>query len=354
MTLEDLGYNSDLENYRNENGFGSFVVGRVIAEHKERYVVKTAEKEFDAEILGNLRFTAQSRSDFPAVGDWVVISEYDDDKALIHSIFPRKSVIERQSVGKRVDKQIIASNIDTAFIVQAVDRDFNLNRIERYLTICNTSNIEPIVVLSKIDLVDNSILYEMIESIQKRMQNVPVYAISNASLEGIKALKDNIEKRKTYCLLGSSGVGKSTLLNTISGQQLMKTNTISEHSSRGKHVTTHRELQILENGGILIDNPGMREVGIADSTRGLDITFENIVELSKTCKFKDCLHTSEIGCAVKAALENGEIDKSSYENYLKMAREKEHFESTIAEKRKRDKVFGKMMKNYKKNNYNKY
>ena len=354
MTLEDLGYHSDLENYRKANGLDVFAVGRVIAEHKERYVVKTAEKEYDAEILGNLRFTAQSRSDFPAVGDWVAISEYDNDKVLIHAIFPRKSIIERQAVGKKGDKQIIATNIDKAFIVQAVDRDFSINRIERYLTICNTSRVGPIIILSKIDLVDTSMLSQLIESLQKRVHNVPIFPISNASLQGMEALKDSIEKRKTYCLLGSSGVGKSTLLNTISGQQLMKTNTISEHSNRGKHVTTHRELIVFENGGILIDNPGMREVGITDSEDGLETTFEIIVELAKACKFKDCTHTKEIGCAVIAALEDGEIDPSSYENYLKMAREQEHFESTVAEKRKRDRAFGKIMKHYKKNNYKKF
>lgn len=354
MTLEDLGYNADLENYRTENGLDSFAVGRVIAEHKERYVVKTAEKEYEAEILGNLRYTAQSRSDFPAVGDWVAISEYDNDKVLIHSIFPRKSIIERQSVGKKGDKQIIAANIDKAFIVQAVDRDFSINRIERYLTICNTSHVSPVIILNKIDLVDDIVLSQMIESVQQRIKNVPVFAISNESQQGIEKLKAFIEKSQTYCLLGSSGVGKSTLLNTILGQELMKTNAISDHSNRGRHVTTHRELRVLENGGILIDNPGMREVGIADSSAGLEITFDSIFELSKDCKFKDCSHTIETGCAVLAAVENGEIDKSSYENYLKMEREKEHFELTIAERRKKDKNFGKMIKNYKKGNFKKY
>ena len=354
MTLEDLGYYSDLENYRRANGLDAFAVGRVISEHKERYVVKTVEKEYDAEILGNLRYTAQSRSDFPAVGDWVAISEYDSDKVLIHFIFPRKSIIERQAVGKKGDKQIIATNIDKAFIVQAVDRDFSINRIERYLTICNTSHVEPIIILSKIDLVDTAVLSQLIENLKKRALNIPIFPISNASFQGVEALKDSIKKRKTYCLLGSSGVGKSTLLNTISGQQLMKTNTISEHSNRGKHVTTHRELIVFENGGILIDNPGMREVGITDSENGLETTFETIVELARVCKFKDCTHTNEIGCAVIAALKEGEIEKSSYENYLKMAREQEHFESTLAEKRKRDKAFGKIMKHYKKNNYKKF
>jgi len=353
MTLEDLGYNADLANYRTQNGFDSLAIARVIAEHKERYVVKTAATEYDAELLGNLRFTAQNRADLPAVGDWVAISPYDNDKALIHAVFPRKSIIERQSVGKKGDKQIIATNIDYAFIVQAADRDFSLNRIERYLTICHTSNVQPIIILSKIDLVDDQLRDQMIGSIHQRVKNSPLFAISNTSMQGIEELQQLIEKGKTYCLLGSSGVGKSTLLNTISGEQLMKTDAISDYSNRGRHVTTHRELRVLGNGGILIDNPGMREVGIADAASGIETTFESIAELSKKCKFQDCSHTTESGCAVQAAVEEGAIDQSSYENYLKMVREKEHFESTVAEKRKKDKDFGKMMKNYKKGDYKK-
>jgi ribosome biogenesis GTPase len=354
MTLEDLGYSIELENYRKEQNLDSFRVGRVISEHKERYVVKTPEKEYDGEIIGNLRFTAHHRSDFPAVGDWVTISEYDNDKVLIHSVFPRKTIIERQAVGKQGEKQIIATNIDYAFIVQAVDRDFNVNRIERYLTICNTSKVSPIIILNKIDLISDNELSELIEKVQQRIKQVPIIPISNASQKGFEKLEENIKKSKTYCLLGSSGVGKSTLLNNLLGKQLMKTNTISSSTNKGRHVTSHRELLVLENGGILIDNPGMREVGITDSKDGLEITFSKITELSKNCKFKDCTHTTEIDCAVLEAVKRGEIDQSSFENFLKMEREKEHFESTVAEKRKKDKDFGKMIKNYKKSSYKKY
>jgi len=353
MKLESLGYNIDLENYRKDQNLDSFGVGRVISEHKERYIVKTVEHEYDAEIIGNLRFSARNKTDFPAVGDWVAISEYDENKVLIHSIFPRKTIIERQAVGKQGDKQIIATNIDFAFIVQAVDRDFNINRIERYLTICYTSNVIPIIILNKIDLIDDIELKDLISNVQERVKQVPVISISNQTLSGIEKLKEYIKKGKTYCLLGSSGVGKSTLVNNLSGKQLMKTNTISANTNKGRHVTSHRELIVLENGGILIDNPGMREVGIADSTGGLEITFETIVKLSTDCKFKDCTHTTETNCAVLAALDNGEIDESSYENYLKMEREKEHFESTVAERRKKDKDLGKVIKHFKKTKTNK-
>ena len=347
MKLEHFGYNDNIKKLRIQHNLLAFEIGRIISEHKERYIVKTEKGEFDAEITGNLRYTANTREDFPAVGDWVAISEYDDDKVLIHAIFPRRTIIERQAVGKQGEKQIIATNIDFAFIVQAVDRDFNINRIERYLTICNTSNVKPIIILNKIDLINDTDLTDLISKVQERVKQVPIIAISNKSQKGIERVKGYIVKGKTYCLLGSSGVGKSSLLNTLSGKQLMKTNTISTSTNKGRHITSHRELIILENGGIIIDNPGIREVGIADSVGGLEKTFEKIVELSKNCKFKDCTHTIEIDCAVIEAVVNEEIDKLFYENYLKMKREKEHFESTVSEKRKKDKDFGKMVKQFK-------
>lgn len=351
MDIEDLGYNDALETYRQTNGLGSMAVGRVIEEHKDRYVVRTGDKEFEAELLGSLRFSAESRQDLPAVGDWVAISEYDEHKALIHAIFPRTSVIERLAVGKKGEKQIIAANIDTAFIVQAVARDLSVNRLERYLTICYDADVAPVIVLTKIDLINEETLLEMIRTIKSRSKDVPVLAISNLTGKGIEEVKDLIEKRKTYCLLGSSGVGKSTLLNILAGRELMKTNAISSYSDRGRHVTTHRELVVMDNGGILIDNPGMREVGIADAGTGMSSAFDDIETLAGHCRFKDCTHTSEAGCAVIEALETGDLDPGHYENYLRMQRERQHFESTVAEKRKKEKSLSKVIKNYKKGNY---
>ena len=349
MNLSDLGYNEKLEKARLEMELSEFEIGRVTAEHKERYIVRTAKGEYEAEITGNLRFTAQSREDFPAVGDWVALMTYEPDFAIIHRILPRHSVIRRQAVGQYGEIQIIAANIDYAFIVQAVDRDFNINRLERYLTICHASKVKPAIVLSKIDLIDESRLSEFLANIKVRIKDVPVFAISNETRRGYEAMRRFIEKGKTYCLLGSSGVGKSTLLNNLSGQAIMKTDTISQSTNKGRHVTSHRELFILENGGILIDNPGLREVEIADTADGLEITFDRIFELARNCKFKDCTHTHETGCVVMEAVESGTIDRASYENYLKMHREKIHFEMTTAERRQRDKVFGKMLKNYNKN-----
>ena len=347
MKLADFGYNETLEKFRIENNLLSFEVARVITEHKERYMVWTEKGELEAEITGNMRFSAKSREDFPAVGDWVSMIVYDGDSAIIHDILPRFSVIKRQAIGQFGEVQIIATNIDFAFLVQAADRDFNINRLERYLTICNTSGVKPLIVLSKTDLIDKAQLNSIIESIKARISHVPVMAISNETLDGYEAVNALIEKGKTYCMLGSSGVGKSSLINNLSGKALMRTDAISQSTHKGRHVTTNRELIVLDNGGILIDNPGMREVGIADLANGLEITFDLIFQLSKDCKFKDCTHTNEVGCAVLEAVENGEIDPASYENYGKMERERAHFETTIAEKRKRDKEFGKMMKNYK-------
>jgi ribosome biogenesis GTPase / thiamine phosphate phosphatase len=348
MILEDLGYNDELERTRKENGLESFDIGRVIAEHKERYIVRTEKGEFESEITGNMRFTAKSREDFPAVGDWVAVTVYDKELAIIYEILPRFSIIKRQAVGQFGEIQIIAANIDYAFLVQAIDRDFNINRLERYLTICNSSKVKPAIVLSKTDLADESRINEISDSIRTRIKNIPVFTISNETHKGYEAIKEFIEKGKTYCMLGSSGVGKSTLLNNLSGRRIMRTEAISQSTNKGRHVTSHRELIVLEGGGILIDNPGMREVGIADSANGLETTFDEIVSISKNCRFKDCTHTNEIGCCVIESVENGEIDRASYENYLKMEREKAYFKSTAAERRKKDKSFGKMMKNYKK------
>ncbi|MDH7552923.1 MAG: ribosome small subunit-dependent GTPase A [Spirochaetota bacterium] len=348
MNLEDLGYNETLEQLRIEHNLQHFEIGRIIAEHKERYVVNTAHGEYDAEITGKLRFTATGREDFPAVGDWVALTIVDSDFAIIHAILPRFSTIERQAVGKLGQKQIIAANVDFAFIVLAVDRDFNINRIERYLTICSASKVQPVIVLTRTDLINGKYTLEIIENIKQRIDNVPVCAISNKTQNGYKALVQIIEKGKTYCLLGSSGVGKSTLVNNLCGKDIMKTDTISQSTHKGRHVTSHRQLIILENGGILIDNPGMREVGIADASEGLETTFDDIYRLAAHCKFNDCTHTSEVGCAVIHAVEHGQISRESYENYLKMTKEKAFFESTVAERRQKDREFGKMLKNYKK------
>ena len=354
MNLFDLGYSDKLEKFRIENNLESFSAGRVISEHKERYTVKSSEGEFDAEITGNLRYSAESREDYPAVGDWVSIVPCDSEFAIIHNILPRYSLIKRKAAGKKGESQLIAANVDYAFLVQAVDRDFSVNRLERYLTICYDSKVSPLILFSKIDLTDETHIGEIINSVKTREPGVPVIMFSNETGKGLSEINSLIEKGKTYCLLGSSGVGKSTLLNNLCGKELMKTAAISESIDRGRHVTSHRELIILENGGLIIDNPGMRELGITDAGEGLEITFEKIFQTADKCRYKDCTHVVEEGCAVIEAVEKGEIEKSSYENYLKMHKEKQHYESSSAEKKRKDKILGKVLKNYKKNHRNKY
>lgn len=349
MNLEDLGYSEYIKNIKFDEIEDGFEIGRVISEHKERYVVSSIHGEIDAEITGNLRFSAEGREDFPAVGDWVKLMIYDN-MALIHDVLPRFSTLSRQAVGKNHEIQIIATNIDYAFLIQAVDRDFNINRIERYLAICYSANVKPIIVITKTDLIKEDELTGIITNIKKRIIDVNILSISNETLDGIDVLIKTIEKGKTYCLLGSSGVGKSTLLNNLTGKKLMKTDEISKFSHRGRHITSHRELVLLENGGIIIDNPGMREIGMTDKTTGIDQTFDLIFDYAQNCKFNDCTHTNEIGCGVLEALEKGDLDERSYNNYIKMEKEKNHYESTLEERKRKDKSLGKIVKNYKKQN----
>jgi ribosome biogenesis GTPase len=277
MKLADLGYNEKIEQLRIQNKLENYEIGRIISEHKERYLVKTEKGEVDAEITGKLRFSAKGREDFPAVGDWVALTLFDSEFSIIHEILPRFSIISRQAVSHFGEIQIIATNIDFAFLVQSVDRDFNINRLERYLTLCYSSTVSPIIVLTKTDLIDEQRINEIIDGIKQRIKNVPLIAISNKTQNGYESIKKVIKKGKTYCMLGSSGVGKSTLINNLSGKNLMRTDTISQSTNKGRHVTSHRELIILENGGIMVDNPGRRYVGIADSSSGLTTTCDIII-----------------------------------------------------------------------------
>ncbi|GAA3582168.1 ribosome small subunit-dependent GTPase A [Snuella lapsa] len=342
--INDLGFDKNLGKFRIDNNLETFSVGRVILEHKERYVVLTEYDELDCELIGNLRYTAQSRADLPAVGDWVALSEYDSDKGLIHTVYPRKNVLERQSPRRNGEKQIIASNIDYGLIVQSVNRDFSINRLERYITICHAANIDPVIILNKVDLVKKEQLTKLINDVNSRIGSILVIPISNTTGEGLEFIRPVIKKGNTYCLLGSSGVGKSTLINSLAGNVLMKTGAISEAIDRGRHITTHRELIVLETGGVIIDNPGMREVGITDSSVALEMTFEQIYKLAEDCKFNDCSHQNEKGCAILAALGSGELHQETYDNFMKLEREQARFSTTMYEKRKKDKAFGKMVK----------
>jgi ribosome biogenesis GTPase len=345
MTLTDLGITDRIISYIKDNNLSDFVIGRVTQEHRERYIVSTGDKEYEAEITGNLRFSASSRADFPAVGDWVAMTIYDSDQAIIHRIVPRKSVLERQSVSKFGEKQIISANIDFAFIVQSINNNFRINRLERYMTICYSADIEPVLLISKIDLSTKEDIEKAIGEISRRDKKVNYILLSNMTLEGINEVLELIEKGKTYCVVGSSGVGKSTLINNLLRKLVLKTGHISESTNKGRHITGHRELFILENGGIIIDTPGMRELGITDDTEGIKTTFHEIFELALKCRFPDCKHTNEKGCAVIEALDRGLIDKDSLDNFKKMQREQQRFQTTVAERHRKDRAFGRMAKN---------
>ncbi len=348
MTLKDLGYTDALEHFRTEQGLEAFEIGRVTTEHRERYVVRTIDGDLEAEVIGKLRANAHDRLDFPAVGDWVALKVHEPGHATIHRLFPRSSVISRKAIGEHGGTQVIATNIDHAFLVQALDRDLNINRLERYLTICHDCGVRPIIVLTKADLFGSEQVAELKEQVRSRISKVPIIALSNMTKYGCEALLRIMARGKTYCLLGSSGVGKSSLLNNLLGTHTLRTGAISDSTGKGRHITSHRELFVLRTGGIIIDNPGMREVGVTDVEGGLEVTFDRIAGLAQECKFTDCKHTTEIGCAVLAALQRGEVDEASYANYQKIRSEAAHFRTTLAERRKKDKEFGKMVKRYKK------
>lgn len=347
MKIENLGWDEFFESNRVKLGLDFFKIARVIAEHRGAYKVKNAKGKYLAKITGKQIFKASSREDYPAVGDWVTISELEEKKAVIHSILPRKTVIKRKYSGKN-KTQIIATNIDVAFVIESVDRDYNLNRFERYFAIAVDGGIKPAIIFNKIDLISKEELDSKLVQIKDRFKNIDVIMTSTLTNEGLDELKKYIAKGKTYCFIGSSGVGKSSLINKLLGKNKIKIGEIGLHSGRGKHITTAREMYFLENGGIIIDNPGVREVGMTDMNAGIDNLFDEITVLAKKCKFIDCTHIHEPGCEVLAALKSGIINKDKYSNYISLKKEAEYYEMTEIEKREKDRQFSRFVKNAKK------
>ena len=344
IKLEDLGYGDFFESNRGADGLP---VARVLSEHKQAYRVKNAEGEYLAKITGKQMFNALSRQDYPAVGDWVTITDLGEQQAVIHRILPRKTVIKRKASGKN-DIQVIAANIDVAFVIESVDRDYNLNRFERYFAIARDGGIIPAIILNKIDLISNEELESKIYLIKNRFGDIDFITTSTVNNEGLDELKTYIVKGKTYCFLGSSGVGKSSLINKLIGKDIIKTSQISTHTDRGRHTTTSRDMYFLENGGIVIDNPGMREVGMTDVGDGIDSLFDEITSLARQCKYVDCTHIQEPGCAVLSAIKSGRLDEDRYNNYLGLKKEAEYYEMTELEKKQKNRQFGKFIKKAKK------
>jgi ribosome biogenesis GTPase len=343
--LESIGLSKWLLETVAPESLEQFDMARVVAVHKDSFTVSNGEVDVLAELVGKILFSASSPTDYPAVGDWVLVNFYDENTfAIIHEVLPRKSLLKRKTPGKKVDFQLIAANIDVAFIVQSLDENFNLRRLERYLVMINESNIQPIVMLSKSDLLPTEDISKRIDEIHTIMPRLQVVPFSNENESGLARVKEIMQPGLTYCLLGSSGVGKTTLINNLIGQSTYKTKTVSKKESKGRHATTYRQLIKLDLGAMIVDTPGMRELGNFSVDTGLGETFSEIAALSQKCRFSDCAHIGEKGCAVLDAVEKGQLSADRYQNYLKMTKESAYNEMSYVEKRKKDKQFGKMCK----------
>lgn len=335
MNLEKLGWNEHFETAFSELKKEGYAAGRVALEHKGMYRVFTEYGDLLAEITGNLRFRAYDREDFPAVGDWVVLKvRLAEQKATIHEILPRTSKFSRKAAGPDMSEQLVATNINTVFLVNALNRDFNLRRMERYLTITWESGANPVIVLSKADLCED--VEEKVAETESVAFGVPIHVISAANNEGLEALTGYFEKNETVALLGSSGVGKSTLINRLYGEDVQQVKDIREGDDRGRHTTTHREMISLPGGGILIDTPGMRELQLWEGEESLSHSFNDVEELAEQCRFRDCTHKSEPGCAVQTAIDEGTLAEERFNSYLKLQRELAYLERKTNKKAQRE------------------
>jgi ribosome biogenesis GTPase len=320
--LERYGWNDRLAAAFAEAGGLGRVPARVILEHTHIYRVATESGETLARVSGRLRHRAGERSDFPAVGDWVVLETVDDGDARIHAVLPRASRFSRRAAGDVTEEQVLAANVDTVFLVAGLDHDFNPRRLERYLAVAWDSGATPVILLNKADLV--AAPERFVEEVEAIAPGVVVHAVAARQRETLEVLRQYLGVGRTAALLGSSGVGKSTIVNRLVGFDLLRTQDVRVTDSRGRHTSTARQLVLLEDGGILIDTPGMRELQLWDSGDGAGDAFTDIEQLAENCRFRDCRHLQEPGCAVQAAAQSGELPAGRLASFHKLAAEREH------------------------------
>jgi ribosome biogenesis GTPase len=339
MELERLGWNDFFEkSFRNYADQG-YDVGRVYLENRRSFWLYTKAGEIKADVSGKMIYQADSRSDFPAVGDWVVFRfQEDKSKAIIHAILPRKSKFSRKVPGSSIEEQIVATNIDTVMLVSGLDNDFNLRRIERYLVMVSASGANSVILLNKADLCAD--LESRLTEVKRIAPSVPVIPISAKHDEQLTALGSFIKEGETVALLGSSGVGKSTITNHLLGGERQKVQEVREGDDRGRHTTTKRELIVLPDGGLIIDTPGMRELQLWVSEEGLENSFEDIDALTAQCFYSNCEHNNTRGCAIEAALEDGSLEPARWENHKKLQKElayiTEKQDASVAQKKKKN------------------
>ncbi|HMO51106.1 MAG TPA: ribosome small subunit-dependent GTPase A [Kiritimatiellia bacterium] len=348
MKLTDLGFDGWFEQHCASLLQPGQRVARVTAVDRGAFLVRHQDAETPAELTGKFRFAIESAIDLPCVGDWVCVQCHGSGSpAIIHHVFPRKTFLRRKCPGKTVDFQMIAANIDVAFIVQSCGYDFNLARLDRYLVMAHEGAIEPWILLTKTDLVSPDAVDDVVGQVKRRCAFARVVALSNTTGVGLDALRALLVAGRTYCLLGSSGVGKTTLINRLIGRDTFDTKAVSG-TGEGVHTTSRRQLLLLGGGSMLIDTPGMRELGLLGAGDGVDDTFADIQEYAVSCRFADCTHTNEPGCAVLLAAENGMLSEDRYQNYLKLKKESAFHDLSYVEKRMKDKSFGRFIKSAKK------
>jgi ribosome biogenesis GTPase len=335
-SLSQLGWKPFFQQQLTLEEWEHSTIGRVVSQERSVVTLQTLTGK------KSLRITKA----MPAftVGDWVLL----DSSGSYVRFLERFSQFYRKAAGTKVSAQLIASNVDTVFIVSSMNQDFNLNRIERYLALANEAGVEPVVVLTKLDLCDNAEKYRVkLKDLDPFLESVTVNSLDQNIVQQLDVW---CFEGNTVALLGSSGVGKSTLINTLLGVNAQHTNAIREDDDKGRHTTTSRSIHLLPSGGLLLDTPGMRELQLADCAKGVEETFSEITHLANQCRFKDCKHINEPGCAVRAAIIAGELDERRLANYLKLQKEQDFNKASLAQRRARDREFGRFVRSVKKTN----